>query len=126
MTEQTDETIGFKELLLTTRVIDSKNHQCKLGKCIDFELDNLMQAINEYNKGGKLTITIDIGVAEKNELNIQAEVKTNPPKGKKPSNPFYRDYKGRLFMDDPNQMKLIQTNVYDLKETHQKGATAND
>lgn len=33
MPNDTDEqTIGFKELLLTTRTIDSKNRQVKLGK----------------------------------------------------------------------------------------------
>lgn len=37
-----EQTVGFKELLLTTRTIDSKNRQVKLGKCIDFELDDLM------------------------------------------------------------------------------------
>jgi hypothetical protein len=71
MSDQADEqTVGFKELLLTTRVIDSKNRQCKLGKCIDYELQDLMQAINEYNKGGKINIEICIGVEEKNELNF--------------------------------------------------------
>lgn len=119
----TEPTVGFKELLMTTRVIDSKNRQCKLGKCIDFELEDLMQAINEYNKGGKITIDIAIGVEEKNELSIQATVKTSKPKGKIPRNPYYRDQKGRLYMDDPNQIKLFNTRtVVDIKETHQKGA----
>lgn len=118
-----DQTVGFKELLLTTRVIDSKNRQVKLGKCIDFELEDLMQAINEYNKGGKITIEIGIGVEEKNELSIQATVKTTKPKGKIPKNPYYRDQKGNLYMDDPNQMKLFSTRpVVDIKEIHQKGA----
>lgn len=38
-----NQAVGFKELLLTTRTIDSKNRQVKLGKCIDFELQELMQ-----------------------------------------------------------------------------------
>lgn len=118
-----EQTVGFKELLLTTRTIDSKNRQVKLGKCIDFELDDLMQAINEYNKGGKITIEINIGIEEKNELSIQANVKTSKPKGKIPKNPYFRDQKGHLYMDDPNQLKLISSRqVFDLQETHQKGA----
>ena len=34
-----------------------------------------MQKINEYNKGGKLVITIDIGVGEKNEMDIYRDNK---------------------------------------------------
>ena len=76
-----------------------------------------MQKVNEYNKAGKLTITLDIGIAEKNELDIQAEVKATPPKGKKPSNAFYRDQKGELYLDDPNQMHLIDPEtVHNLNE----------
>lgn len=82
-----------------------------------------MQSINEYNKGGKIVIEIGIGIEEKNELNLQAVVKTTKPKGKIPKNPFYRDQKGQLYLDDPNQLKLISSRqVYDLTETHQKGA----
>ena len=68
-----------------------------------------MQSINEYNKGGKITIEIGIGVEEKNELSIQATVKTTKPKGKIPKNPYYRDQKGNLYMDDPNQLKIFST-----------------
>lgn len=120
-----DQTIGFKELLTTTRVIDSKNRQCKLGKCIDYELEDLMQAINEYNKGGKLTIEIQIGVEERNELSIQSTVKTSKPKGKIPKNPYYRDQKGNLYMDDPNQLKIFSTpKVTSIQEM--KGEVIND
>lgn len=124
MSENKDDlAVGFKELLTTTRVIDSKNRQCKLGKCIDFELEDLMQAINEYNKGGKISIEINIGVEEKNELSIQAMVKTSKPRGKAPKNPYYRDQKGKLYMDDPNQLKIFSTRtVVDINENQQKGA----
>ena len=118
-----NQAVGCKELLLTTRTIDSKNRQVKLGKCIDFELQELMQAINEYNKGGSISIDIKIGVEEKNELSIQATVKTTKPKGKVPSNPYFRDQKGNLYMDDPNQLKIFSTRtVVDINETHHKGA----
>lgn len=106
-----EEPIGFTEIASTVRTVNSKDRTMKLKDCIDFELKGLLQKINEYNKGGKITITIDIGIAEKNELNIQAEVKTNAPKGKKPNNPFYRDSKGELYLDDPNQMHLIDPKV---------------
>lgn len=113
--------IGFAEISKTARVVNSRDRTMKLSDCIDFELKDLMQKVNEYNKGGKLTITIDIGIAEKNELNIQAEVKTTAPKGKKPSNPFYRDSKGELYLDDPNQMHLINPQaVRNLEDEREK------
>lgn len=119
-----EKTIGFAEIAAITRTVNSKDRTMKLKDCIDFELKELMQKINEYNKGGKLTITLDIGIAEKNELNIQAEVKTQKPKGKKPSNAFYRDNKGELYVDDPNQMHLIDPQtVRNLRE--EKGEVGN-
>ena len=121
--EQDNYKVGFKELLQTLRVIDSKNRQTKLGKCIDYEMEDLMQAINEYSKGGKVTIKICIGIEDKNELNLLATVKTSKPKGKIPRNPYYRDQKGQLYLDDPNQLKLFSTRqVVDLQEaTKEKG-----
>lgn len=107
MTKTFEEKIGFDELLKTMRVINSKNKQQKLGDCINYELEDLMQSINEYNKGGKIVIEIAIGIEEKNELNLQAVVKTTKPKGKFPKNPYYRDQKGQLYLDDPNQLKLV-------------------
>lgn len=126
MSNEDDMRVKFPELLKGVRVIDSKNRQRKLGDCIDFELEDLMYAINEYNKSGKLVIELNIDVAERNELNIQAVVKTTKPRGKKPNNPYFRDQKGNLYMDDPNQIKLFNTSqVVEMRETHQKGA-AND
>lgn len=107
--------IGFDEIASITRTVNSCDRIMKLKECIDFELKKMMQKINEYNKGGKLVITLDIGIAEKNELNIQAEVKTTPPKGKKPSNAFYRDNKGDLYLDDPNQLHLIDPKIVNIQ-----------
>lgn len=124
MSSVTEKPIGFAEIASITRTVNSKDRTMKLKDCIDFELRELMQKINEYNKGGKLTITIDIGIAEKNELNIQAEVKTTKPKGKKPANSFYRDNKGELYIEDPNQMHLIDPQtVRNLRD--EKGEISN-
>ena len=117
-----EQAIGFNELLATTRTVNSKNRQVKLGKCIEDELEDLMYAINENNKGGKLNIEISINVEEGNELSIQATVKTTKPKRKTPKNPYYRDQKGNLYMDDPNQLKIFSSQVVEIRETHQKGA----
>lgn len=115
-----EQEIGFQELMATIRTVNSKDRTMKLGDCIEFELKDLMSKINEYNKGGKIAIELFIDVAEKNELNIQANIKTTKPKGKKPSNPLYRDSKGSLYLDDPNQLKLIDTRK--VQELHNKGA----
>ena len=108
--------IGFSEIAAVTRTVNSNDRTMKLKDCINFELRKLMQKINEYNKSGKLTITLDIGIAEKNELNIQAEVKATAPKGKKPANSFYRDEKGELYLDDPRQIHLIDPQVVRIKD----------
>lgn len=111
-----EQPIGFMDLAAIARVINSKDRAMKLADCIDFELNELMCKINEYNKAGKMTITIDIGIAEKNELDIQAEVKISPPKGKKPSNPFFRDQRGRLFAADP----MEQTHLFDISKVRKE------
>ena len=116
--------IGFEEIAAITRTVNSQDRTMKLNACIDFELKKLMQKINEYNKGGKLQITLEIGIAEKNELNIQAEVKATAPKGKKPSNAFYRDQKGELYLDDPNQMHLIDPKV--VRNLNEKKGEVNN
>ena len=111
MSNAVEKPIGFEEIAAITRTVNSKDRTMKLKDCINFELKDLMQKVNEYNKGGKLTITLEIGIGDKNELDFKAEVKATKPKGKKPSNIFYRDHKGELYLDDPNQMHLIDPQV---------------
>lgn len=41
--------IGFAEIAATARVVNSKDRTMKLKDCIDFELKELMQKVNEYN-----------------------------------------------------------------------------
>ena len=116
------EDIGFSELLETIKTVNSKDKTMKLGDCIQFELNDLMQKINEYNKGGEITIRLRVSVEEKNELNLIAYVQAKKPKGSIKSNVFYRDTKGKLYLDDPNQLKLIDTKT--VTEIHAKGAQA--
>lgn len=104
--------IGFEEIAATARVVNSKDRTMKLKDCINFELKELMQKVNEYNKSGKLQINIDIGIGEKSELDIQAEVITKKPKGKKPSNTYYRDNKGEIYLDKAEQIHIVSTKEY--------------
>ena len=96
--------IGFAEIAATARVVNSKDRTMKLKE--------LMQKVNEYNKAGKLQINIDIGIGEKSELDIQAEVITKKPKGKKPSNTYYRDNKGEIYLDVAEQIHIVSTKEY--------------
>ena len=123
MTEEETKGIGFNELLSTTRVVDSKNRQVKLGKCIDFELSELLQAINKLGKAGSMTIDLKILVGDGNELGIQATVKTKKPNRKTPTNPYYTDVHGNLYLDDPEQLRLFSSNVTTIRED--KGETNN-
>lgn len=110
--DNTEKPIGFTEIAAVARVVNSKDRTMKLKDCIDFELRELMQKINEYNKGGKLTITLDIKIGDKNELDVQAEVATVKPKGKKPTNTFFRDNKGEIYLDVPEQLHVVSTEDY--------------
>jgi hypothetical protein len=114
------EDIGFPELLETIKTVNSKDKTMKLGDCIQFELSDLMQKINEYNKDGEITIKLRVNVEEKNELNLIADISSKKPKGSIKQNVFYRDTKGKLYLDDPNQLKLIDSRT--VRELHAKGA----
>ena len=103
---QQDE-IRLKELLETVKTVNSKDKTMYLGDCINYELTEALQKVNEYKKGAELTIKIQIQQGDRNELNILADVSKKVPKGQIKQNTFYQDSKGVLYLDDPNQMKLL-------------------
>ncbi|MEI7474720.1 MAG: hypothetical protein WCK67_08060 [bacterium] len=101
------EEIKFEELLETVKTVNSKDKTRLLGQCINDELTELLQKVNEYKKGAELNIKITIMQGDRNELNILADISKKVPKGKIKQNVFYQDSKGSLYMDDPSQLKLI-------------------
>lgn len=101
--------IRFEDLLETVKTVNAKDKTRFLGQCINDELTESLQKVNEYKKDAELTIKIKIHQADKNEINILADVSKKVPKGAIKQNVYYQDSKGGLYLDDPNQLKLIET-----------------
>ena len=107
-TEQNDEPLTedgsliFENLLAEIRTVDCKDRTKYLVDAINTDLSDLMQGIAKYNESGKMIITLDFQVSKKSkEMNIIADIQTKKPKGKITSNTFYRDNKGKIYLDDP-------------------------
>lgn len=112
MDENTD--INFKGLLDTVKTRNSNDKQCKLCECIERELSEVLLKVFEYKKDGELKITLKIKAENGNEINILGSVDKKCPKGQIKQNTFYQDSRGRLYIDDPNQLKIIK-NMDDYK-----------
>lgn len=120
-----DEKLKFKDLLLNIKVIDSNDKVRKLADCVESEFDELVSKITEYNQDGELTIKLKLKCDKKTKhgIDVYGEVSKKCPRGI-PKNSLYRDARTNgLYFDDPDQMKLFNSNV---KEIHQKGAKVDD
>lgn len=69
-----------------------------------------MQAINKYGKDGQIKITLKFKCVQANEMLVSAEIEGKKPKGQATGTKMFRDLKGRLYLDDPNQMALFDKN----------------
>ena len=116
--------IKFEQLLETVKTVNSRDKTQALGQCIDYELDLALQKVNEYKKDATLTIKIKIHQSERNEISILADVSKTVPKGAIRQNLFYQDSKGGLYLDDPHQMKLLDTRK--VAELNNRKANTND
>ena len=111
-----DEEVLFETILAEVKASNSKDRTRSLIDAINDDIRELMQSVNKYGKDGKITITLKFKCVQANEMNISAELETKKPKGVAAGTQMFRDLKGRLYMDDPNQMKLFATdNVRKIK-----------
>lgn len=106
--QQTDN-VGFIELLSSVKTVNTQNKAQYLKECLDFELKQAMGRIAEYKQEATIVLKLKIKPDGKNELNILAEVDSKLPKGKIKQNLFYQDAKGELVLEDPSQLKLLDT-----------------
>ena len=120
------EKIGFDELIELVHSVNLYDRAKSLKDCIQDELDMVLTKVNEYKRGGEITIKIKIAQGDRQQLNITGEVTSKSPKGHINQNIFYQDNKdGSLYLDDPNQLKIFK--VREIRpETHQKGAVNDD
>ena len=110
-----DQEILFENILAEVRASNCKDRTRLLIDSINDEIKEVMQAINKYGKDGKITITVNFKCVQANEMLISASIEGKKPKGQATGTKMYRDLKGRLYMDDPMQMKLLDThNVHSI------------
>jgi len=111
-----EEEILFENILAEVRASDYNDRTKLLIDAVNNEIKDVMQAVNKYSKNGSIKITLNFTCVKANEMQISAEVEGKKPKGQATGTTMYRDLKGRLYMDDPNQMKLLDPqNVHKIK-----------
>lgn len=111
-----DEEILFENILAEVRASDYNDRTKLLIDAVNNEIKDVMQAVNKYSKNGSIKITLNFTCVKANEMQISAEVEGKKPKGQATGTTMFRDLKGRLYMDDPNQMKLLDPqNVHKIK-----------
>jgi len=112
--------LTIQDLLTAIMAVNSRNKTQTLGDCIQFELDEALQRVNEHKADAELNIKLKIKHDDRQQIMIFADVSKKVPKGTVKKNFFYIGHKGELLQDDPDQLKLIDTRKV---VEHKKGAT---
>lgn len=84
--------------------------------------------VAEYGRDGSLTIQIKFQCDKKNKnaVNVFAEVKKTIPKGCQ-ANSFYRDSRtGGMYLDDPDQLRLFETESKKVQDISGKDKAAQN
>ena len=103
-----DEKLKFTDMLNNLKVIDSNDRVRLFKDCIEQDFQDIANKVSEYNRDGKLQITIQFkrDKKSKNAIDIYADVVKTIPKGQQ-KNPFYLDIKnGGLYFENPNQQSF--------------------
>lgn len=88
-----------------------------IGRATDAEQD-LVRAINETGKAGKLTITISIKPATRGgAMVVRGDIKVNKPTEPPMETMMFANESGELLADDPRQQQLDLRVVPDAAET---------
>ena len=97
----------FENILCEVRAHNCNDRTKLLIDAINDELKAVMQAITKYSKDGSISIKLNFKCLQANEMMISAMIDSKKPRGQSTGTRMYRDEKGQLYMDDPNQLKLI-------------------
>lgn len=100
----------FQNICADVRASNCKDRTRFLIDSMNDEIKDVMQAINKYGKDGQIKLTLRFKCVQANEMLISAEIESKKPKGQATGTRMFRDNKGRLYMDDPNQLKLLDKN----------------
>lgn len=124
-----NEKLKFMDMLSVMRVIDDDDRVRKFEDCIEKVFSEVSKKVAEYGRDGSLTIQIKFQCDKKNKnaVNVFAEVKKTIPKGCQ-ANSFYRDSRtGGMYLDDPDQLRLFDTEKTKVREiTGKEAAAQND
>ena len=110
------EELNFMQMLSTIKVVDDDDRIRKFGDCIESQYNAVSRKVSEYHKDGELIIRMRFQYDKKckNGVNVSAEVSRKIPKGSV-SNQFYFDERsGKIYFDDPNQLKMFENNVHPI------------
>lgn len=123
-----NEKLKFMDMLSVMRVIDDDDRVRKFEDCIEKVFSEVSKKVAEYGRDGSLTISIKFQCDKKNKnaVNVFAEVKKTIPKGCQ-ANSFYRDSRtGGMYLDDPDQLRLFDTDKTKVREISGKDVAAQN
>ncbi len=106
-TQEQENGLLFENILSEVRAHNCNDRTKLLIDAINDELKAVMQAITKYSKDGSISIKLEFKCLQANEMMISAKIDSKKPRGQSTGTRMYRDEKGQLYMDDPNQLKLI-------------------
>lgn len=107
-TEAEDEAIGLHDILQNVAAVSSGGRALPLGDVLESEIADIVEAMHRHRKAGSLTLTLNFRPESLNELSISSSVKVKMPKAQAKATIAYVDKRGRLYGEDPNQMKIIE------------------
>ena len=123
-----NEKIKWMEMLAVMRVIEDDDRVRKFDDCIERVFSDVSKKVAEYGRDGSLTIQIKFQCDKKNKnaVNVFAEVKKTIPKGCQ-ANAFYRDSRtGGMYLDDPDQLRLFDSENQKIRELSGHYASAQN
>lgn len=123
-----NEKLKFMDMLSVMRVIDDDDRVRKFEDCIEKVFSEVSKKVAEYGRDGSLTISIKFQCDKKNKnaVNVFAEVAKKIPKGCQ-ANSFYRDSRtGGMYIDDPDQLRLFDTDKAKVREISGKDVAAQN
>lgn len=74
---------------------------------IDEKLMELVKAMEDTGRGGKLTVTLKLIPGNKGEVSIEDDVKVDMPRPKRQASLFFTDENSRLIRNDPKQKLMF-------------------
>ena len=123
-----NEKLKFMDMLSVMRVTDEDDRVRKFEDCIEKVFSDVSKKVAEYGRDGSLTIQIKFQCDKKNKnaVNISADVTKKISRGCH-SNSFYRDSRtGGMYLDDPDQLRLFDTEKSKVRELSGKDAAAQN